>query len=248
MRNKIKINLANNPEAQLAYVHSRLKGAPAEQVRARYAPDSPNPYTDFEQVLGTLEAIYGDPNRQRNAQRKYQTLYQRTRPFAEFYADFQLYASMAGITHQDSMLADLSYKINGDLQDKMMSCQTRSLTEYAQECHRYDFLLQNLKATRSRESQIIPRKNVKPAAPTPVATAATTTPAAKSTPAVKVEGGTTPKNNRPAYSDPVRQALSSAGACFKCHMPGHLARDCPDKIKVVEEVLSETEEPGKGHP
>ena len=42
---------------------------------------------------------------------------------------------------------------------------------------------------------------------------------------------------RPTYGNLERQALSRAGACFKCHQQGHIARDYLTNVenKVIEE-------------
>ncbi|EDN93097.1 hypothetical protein SS1G_08962 [Sclerotinia sclerotiorum 1980 UF-70] len=102
-----------------------------------------------EEVFATLEDIYGDPNKKQDARRKYNALYQRDRPFPEFYAEFQLYASTAEITDQDQLLEDLTYKLSNELNDKMITSHATTLTEYVKDCQKFDYLLQQLKPAKS---------------------------------------------------------------------------------------------------
>jgi hypothetical protein len=42
--------------------------------------------------------------------------------------------------------------------------------------------------------------------------------------------------------DSTRTRLSKEGKCFSCFKPGHLARDCPDKVTAQLQTLEQTEE------
>ncbi|APA10304.1 hypothetical protein sscle_06g050740 [Sclerotinia sclerotiorum 1980 UF-70] len=129
-------------------------------------------------------------------------------------------------TSNDQLLEDLIYKLSNELSDKMITSYTTTLTEYVKDCQKFDYLLQQLKPAKS---YVETRKGTY---------RGTTIPSPFFAPKIQMKFenpvvlsiSKTPVKNRPVYDDPARQAFSRAGACFRCHLPGHLARDCLNKI------------------
>ncbi|KAH7490173.1 hypothetical protein FOMA001_g2197 [Fusarium oxysporum f. sp. matthiolae] len=75
---------------------------------------------DYYDILDILHKAYGDPNEARTARRKLDTIRQRDRDFATFYAEFQCLSLDSGL--DDNALAPFLEKaISGELYDMLLT-------------------------------------------------------------------------------------------------------------------------------
>ena len=83
----------DSEELRMAYLISRVGGIASKHLLPRRRVNHPDSFTTVEEMLSVLDGVFDDPNRRLTAQREYQKLYQGSRPFKDFWADFQRLAA-----------------------------------------------------------------------------------------------------------------------------------------------------------
>ncbi len=82
---------------KLVYVMNRLEGTAMDQLMPYITVDEEKgtriDLESYEDLIRILEGAFGDPNRKVTDQKTLMTLRQRDRPFYEYWAEFQRYAS-----------------------------------------------------------------------------------------------------------------------------------------------------------
>src|SRR5919205_715847 len=88
---RIQCATITDPQASLRYAFSLLRGVAAAQILP-YVKNDRIELTDLAALVTILENAFGNPNRQREAERKLITLRMGTRDFSAYFAKFQRYA------------------------------------------------------------------------------------------------------------------------------------------------------------
>ncbi|KAG7003723.1 Transposon Tf2-9 polyprotein [Fusarium oxysporum f. sp. conglutinans] len=118
---KLTVNRDRYPTAvsRMAYVNSRLNDESYKLIQP-YIRHGTCRLPDYYDILDILHKAYGDPNEARTARRKLDTIRQRDRDFATFYAEFQCLSLDSGL--DDNALAPFLEKaISGELYDMLLT-------------------------------------------------------------------------------------------------------------------------------
>jgi hypothetical protein len=231
-------------QAKMVYIFGRTTGDAQTHLRSRYGTDEDS-FDTAQEMIDFLANIYLDPFKVKNARQDYRRLNMKpAQTFTEFYTKFLHLAGEAKIP-LDDWQPDLYDKLTMELQKAILPTLSNLTTHkaLADQCLLLDRELKRIheRSDRIKARQTTTAGNRNPTKTTEKDTSTTTKP---STP-VPISTFSKP---RLMYDTSEKQALSRAGACFNCHQPGHLARDCPTKAdnKVIEG--NEDNESGKDRP
>jgi len=210
VRDKLNNSAAQYPTEyqRIAYIRSRTDGAVYQQIRAQCQPDHPRSFQTAEEVLMTLDKIYGDKNKRARAINELRTLRMGRKTFDDFYVDFARCAAEIGYA-DDAMIPLLENAISDELVKQVIGLRKPldyyDLVDFYREIDHQMRDYDKRTATRYRA----PR---------------TTTQADR------------PQGSRPATATPRtggyipttsdRTLLSQHGRCFKCGEHGHRISEC----------------------
>ena len=240
MKDKLETNADHYPtdRKQLAYLKTRLGGKASRQLQPRFREDARQPITWPEGVYEYLTKAFGDLNRKHTARAKFRTLIQGSKPFAEFWGEFQYLA--AELDHSDdTLIEELESKLTPSLQRQMINGdeEPTDLYDFARRCQRADEKLRRVNATFPQG----PRRSQ-----TTSLTITMNTFVANRKPGLRLESGKLAKRARPNRDARTRtrsptfsaekEKMLTEGLCFRCHQPGHLAKDCPQQVPRVNVV------------
>lgn len=243
---------------KINYVVSLLEGKAADQAENRIEEGSAIQYSTAEDVLQHMIGIFKNPDKVRKARNDVKVCYMRaTETFQEYYGRFQQLYTRSKMP-EDILIDELWDKLSIDLQTATSTkyIEKPSIEDFVDYCTKVDNTLRTI-GNRKNKSDRFTNKATTPRTPTNTAGARATTPMAnRSTPVTPSPGTSTPlaqpyyrdATGRPRYADPNKQLLSSTGACFKCKELGHLAKDCPTRLVVLEDdeaVAAAAAEKGK---
>ena len=137
MKAKMKAdgNLMDTPERRMAYVINRVEGMAFGHLEPRTRDNATEPWKDSNDMLTYLERVFGNSNRRRNAENKYQNLRQGSKDFNTFWGEFQRLAVELDRT-QATLISDLTSKLSLDMQRYMVNGDEDStdLLKYAAQC------------------------------------------------------------------------------------------------------------------
>jgi hypothetical protein len=179
-------------------------------------------------MIDHLSNIYLDPYKVENARQDYRRLNMKpSQTFTDFYTRFLQLAGDAEIPQED-WRPDLYEKLTIELRRAVLPVYDNLIDHQAlaDKCRRVD---QDLKRLRESSDRLKAKQTATATANrNQTKTTEQSTSAVPTKPSIFSPGTqTTSTKPRPTYDTPEKQALSRAGACFNCHQPGHLARDCP---------------------
>lgn len=214
MEEKLRVNKDwySTPEAQVAYVVSRIGGKAAKTTITRRIRGCTDPYTLYTEVMDDLSDIYEDTDRKENAGRDYEALVQgNQQPFMEFYSDFIHLASILG-TDLDTTLRNLRGKIREGLRQSWDTVGGFSSLKTAKEYLR--------KLDNNQRSEHLKKALVRAKTTSTTFKKTTVTPRQ----ALTSEGTTSipPVRVKPEFD--VKNAI-----CHNCGKGGHIRRDCTVK-------------------
>ncbi|EAW24646.1 uncharacterized protein NFIA_101300 [Aspergillus fischeri NRRL 181] len=87
-----------NPMMRITYITSRTEGNARKHITPRLRENAVNPYQDATDLLKHLENVFADPNRERVAKQKYNTLYMKpSTKWNDFISEFLYLAAEAGV-------------------------------------------------------------------------------------------------------------------------------------------------------
>lgn len=229
----------NTPTLRIAYVASRTEGNARKHIAPRLRDDTPNPYKDATDMLVHLENVFADPNRERVAKQKYNTLYMRpSTKWHDFLSEFLYLAAEAGVV-EETWKDDLYNKLTLRMQELTMPAyndDTKSFREFTDYCNRTATNIENMERIRSRMNNAGGGTRSKGTA----TTGGTTTQAAKTNLTTTAAKGRTAT---PSLDEETRKRLMVEGKCFHCFKPGHIGPNCPEKrieqLKVLEQPVPE---------
>ena len=216
----------NSEEKKIAYIQSRLDGRADSLTQHRFDNDGPQKYKTAKEVFNHLIDLFRNKNKVLDAAKEYRRLYQRARPFAEFYSEF-LHLAGQGRIPESTWKVDLIEKMSLELKRQTMRDQSNnkvSYTELAQVCTTLDHQLKEL---REQEDRIKKRKWE--------ASGSTSTKLVELDRNDGLASTTHSKDPKSLYSFEERKAYAIAKAaeikCYNCNKMGHYGRDCtePDR-------------------
>ncbi|KAG7410875.1 hypothetical protein Forpe1208_v009659 [Fusarium oxysporum f. sp. rapae] len=216
----------------MAYVNSRLNDESYKLIQP-YIRHGTCRLPDYYDILDILHKAYGDPNEARTARRKLDTIRQRDRDFATFYAEFQCLSLDSGL--DDNALAPFLEKaISGELYDMLL---TNPPTDYNYHTLVTHFQNLDIRLQEHREGNRLRFPFKKPAqGPGKVVT-----PLRQEARKIKSSSprrGRSPPENRQPAGDPMDLSQQRRynrpnyrrenNQCFRCGSSNHYLRDCPE--------------------
>jgi hypothetical protein len=247
LRTKFAIDAACYPteEEQVYYAYSRLRGKASQRVLpwllARQKSETPVLWAEFSAVL---DKAFGDPDRQRKALVRVNTMKQGRRDFEEFLNEFdEELLNAGGINWDDNQKkALLDTAINVELLKAMVGIkQEDSYDDYCNQLREINHNLQRVaRLTRKGSHAAVPTHvaRTKPAGSsdrtgTPdqmdwEATHAQIAALQKEVAALRAKGTKAPRKASQAPAEEKQKRLSE-GKCLRCGDPDHFVRECPIK-------------------
>ena len=233
MKAKMKADgdLMDTPERRMAYVINRVEGMAFGHLEPRSRDNAIEPWKDSDEMLTYLERVFGNSNRQRNAENDYQNLRQGSKDFNTFWGEFQRLAVELDRT-QATLISDLSSKLSLDMQLYMVNGdeEPTDLLKYAAQCERvYQKLKDIACVTAAVERSKEKRASNNTLAAKKVATStSTTTTRSTSSPAEPSRRLTISKRDR----------LMKEARCFTCKQVGHQTTECSNNWKPMSSLAS----------
>ncbi|KAH0614656.1 uncharacterized protein H6S33_000292 [Morchella sextelata] len=237
MKIKLLGNIDRYPtlQSKLSYAFSRLEGAAANQF-LQYMGEEGIALPSMTRFYEILDTAFGDPDRMRTARRNLRNIRQRTRTFADYFAEFQRYAAESGMD-EVSRIEALMEGINGELDESMIHHETPATVDgCATLLQRLDNRRRAAEAKRGSKkpwtTTATPAPRPPPTNPVPAprpAAPAANPPAIENHPSFR-PGGDVPMDlsggrRRPTPAE--RNARLAEGRCFYCGGVGHMVRNCP---------------------
>lgn len=238
MKTKLIANHDHYPtEAlQMGYVENRVSGQASKHLAPRLRSDAINKFTTADEMFETLDRVYGDPDRAQTAQNDFRKLYQGTKDFNSFWADFQRLSSELDYSPK-TLISELRNKVSAELERAIITeIDPVDVYALARKCQLYD---QNIQKVKAREARFQAPKSAR-VMPSQAQPSIPITIPARNPSLVPVY------NNRqavPRLSEEDRQKLHKAGQCFYCKATGHIAINCPAKSRPSTSIQEMSAEP-----
>lgn len=252
-------NIFRNHAADFPLLEDKLElllestaGKAQRALQARMIPDSLNPILELEDAWDCLKSVTVDPTEMIKADNEFRFLTMKdTDTFTDFIAEFQDLSAKAQLLDPVKARKDLWNKLNGRLQNSMMSIEADLLT-FEQLMNRAAHVdvqssYSNIKAPRGGFAPAKPKEDTK----RKVNTGAGYVPAAgnlSGRAGTPFERASTP---RVRFNTPDKD--DSKKICYNCGQVGHISPNCPIPKAGVNEIdldaemnqLEELEEEGK---
>jgi hypothetical protein len=220
---------------KMVYLFGTTAGDAQAHLAARYQSQE-NSFTTAREMIDHLATVYDDPHKVLNARTDFKRLLMRpSATFHDFYTQFLHLAGVGKIPAEDHR-TELYDKLTVDLQKAVLPTYGSLTTckKLADQCLLLD---RELKRIRERTDRIQNRQATTSQTQNPAVGAAqpSSTPSTTPRSTTRPQAQTLGDRPRPTYDSADRQALSRAGACFKCRQPGHRAVECPQNtVKAIE--------------
>lgn len=258
LRTKFIIDAACYPteEEKVYYAYSRLSGKASQRMlpwlKAKQDQNTPVRWGDFTQAL---DKAFDDPDRQRKALVRVNTMKQGKKTLEEFLNEFDgELLNAGGVTWTDAQKkALLDTAIHWQLLQGMVGIeQAQSYEGYCNQLRRIDHDLQRIEQL-SRKGKRMTTANPPPH-PTPKDTDQMDWEPTTAQLAATERRKTMPRTNRREQqwaSDEVLQTRRSQGRCLRCGSQDHFVRNCqeplsqsqrPNRIAIVESTTQKQEE------
>ena len=256
MRTKLSVNADWYPieQERMAYVFDQCGTEAKPYIRVRRNPKHAIAYITAEEMFNTLEKTFSRPkeDREQEASDEYYRLYQGSRPFIQFWADFLWLATELELEEQQ-ILKDLRCKISTTLKNHLITHNFRTVQEIANKCTIWKGRLKVVQPKTKDEKGKKTLRGYANYRPTLGGKAIISGTGIKeiitTTSTTETKGrDTTPK---PTYKDLKKQQQSREGKYFVCDKIRHLSYNCPDRkdqIKLnavkpghIEEIPSDSE-------
>ncbi|KAH0609333.1 uncharacterized protein H6S33_012819 [Morchella sextelata] len=240
-KQQMKVKLLGNTDryptlqSKLSYAFSRLEGVAASQF-LQYVGEEGIALPSMLRFYEILDTAFGDPDRMRTARRNLRNIRQRTRTFADYFAEFQRYAAESGMD-ETSRIEALMEGINAELDESIIHHETPTTVDAcATLLQRLDNRHRAAEAKRGNKKfwniTTTPAPRPPPANPVPAPRAAApvaNVPATENHLSFR-SGGDVPMDpsggrRRPTPAE--RNTRLVEGRCFYCGGVGHMVRDCP---------------------
>lgn len=243
---KTRTKLENNADhfstekMQMGYVQSRVGGIALKHLAARFRPDSTAAFTSTAEIFEALERIYGDPDRRRTATEAFRKLYQGSKTFNDFWADFQRYTSEMDIT-EESKIDELRHKVSFKIQSALVSeLNPASVYDLARKCQ---FIDQNLRSLQAQEARVTKTQRLGSNEKSTGQQLRTTVQENNTNPSygqqkLFIDPQARNQNLNPNRKKEVNQ-LRREGRCFTCKEVGHRSFECPQKTATVQVLEDE---------
>jgi len=254
--NKLRMNADRYPteETKVGYAFSRLKGPPAKAMEGFWSKGSTTIYT-LDEFVGNLERLYGNPHKKEHAVFEWLRLRQRNRRFTEFLAEFERLANLGGVQGDDRLQPQLELAISDELRNRMITLDVipSDYLGFRNKCLQIESRLANAASlsTISRSSPAVgpPRATLPRAAPLVQVISSAPSPRPNSSPAtgpnaIPVSNRTTTEGGnlmdlsriRGPLTPEEKQRRRDNNLCLYCAGPGHIARECPNRVSRIAEM------------
>lgn len=217
-----------NESSKIAFVISCI-GQPASDVLEPYLDEGTSNIPSWQELVRFLEQVYGEPDKERLYESKFQQLSQGTTDFPTFCAEFYRLSAPLGRDPR-ALLSAFRDKLTPTMYDKTIGKEFIDLAD----CVRYLRVVDvDLRAKRLR--------NPFPTARTTTATAtggSTGFAPRTMTPGLAIQapaaGTATTTRARPpgVFTNTTvaeRTQMRASGQCFRCKQAGHIAPNCPQR-------------------
>jgi Zinc knuckle len=231
----------NTPRDYMSYIFGRTEGDAQEHLYPRYTEDEENedPYTSYQEMFETLDAIYKNAHQAQDSRHAYRELKMgSSQSFQDFKTKFIQLANEGRIPSSDRF-DDMYEKMTTSLQGQLLN-QLHTLDgDFNELCKVVTGIDSKLRRLNTRRNQEREARTVK-ALPAPTRTRPSLTPVQpKATPVyaprpiIKPTGTGVSLLQRPITGPaPPTASESRPLTCFNCQRPGHFASDCPEPKRV----------------
>lgn len=212
----------------------------AENFIDKAIADGTDDYPDFgawDSFLGQLKDSFHDANEAQTAQRNLSSLRQGSTSAEEYFQNFDILRRIAGYSkdHDQYLIELLERQLSESIVTKIYGSETLPTTYdgWKRKAIRFDNLERRLKEVRRQQTPQNPPVARKPEQSTTPRTTPNTAPTYKRDSTGTVFTGT----GQPMNLDEARQK----GVCYKCGLPGHIGKFCPNRQKTeVRATTSDT--------
>lgn len=220
MRNKMEVNQDHflSSKAKVAYVFSRTTGWANTILRPYIETNSPQIST-FENIIRLLTDTFDDPHYVENKKQQFRSLYQRSKSFAEFHANFITLATDAEVSQKD-WFEEMWYRLSDEMRTHLISQKigmSGNFDTLVTHCRDVDREMRGINERKQRLSVRVTRdpNQRQPDKPR--------TYAPRLAPTFSKDSGEKKLERR---SHQELEALRREGKCFHCKEAGHMAHQC----------------------
>lgn len=220
IENKLETNADHYPTAlsRMQYIKSMCEGEAADHLVPRFKKDSPERYSDADDIIEHLKTIYHDANLASKAKRKLRRLFMNDAKFQDFLSQFVLTAQEAELP-ASQWKDELYERLSPEMQKQLVKASyddDMTYRDFIRECHQTANRLEIIVENEKRAPKGRGNKNGNSGGSVKDTTKDTSTP-------------NKPKDGKGKVKIPwsEKKQLMAEGKCFKCKMTGHMEGQCP---------------------